>query len=174
MLLFNVIVFCIIDNIKLNRRKNRNSSIIRRSRQNTRRSVSFANPLVIEPVPNQSANPRQLQDIEMADFGACRSAIPPPPARAPPPLPINKQRLPTKPAPSISSTASNPLTKLPGSSSLPHGKLVTLPRPTKPADFPTFAPPPPPQMTRSRPGSLKLPNTRNQYYKTLTTIIVLY
>ena len=66
MLFLNIIVVCVIDNIKQNRRSNRNSSIIRRSRQNTRRSVHFSTPLV---VPNTSANSRHSQEIERTEFG---------------------------------------------------------------------------------------------------------
>jgi len=66
MLLLNCCICFTVNSVKQNKRRqsNRNSSIIRRSRQ--RRSVHFSTPLV---VPNTSANSRHSQEIEMTEFG---------------------------------------------------------------------------------------------------------
>jgi len=89
MLLLNFCIFFIVDNIRNYRNRNR-SSIIKRSRQNRRRSVSFADPLVKQTMPKRG--PSQPEEIEMVDLSSPVQDPPPPPP--PPPKPLTRQKQP--------------------------------------------------------------------------------
>ena len=158
MLLLNCCIAFIVDNVRQNKRKrrNRNSSIIRR--QPKQRSVSFSDPLVVRTVPTGSARRKtrvqstqgQVEEIEMTNLGPTRGAIPVPPPPPPPPPPPLK---PTRPVPSI---PAKPLTPMPGS-------MTRI----RPLDFPNFPPPAPPL---ARTMSTRLPH-RDPSYKTFTIIL---
>ena len=155
MLLLNFCIFFLVDKVRKNR--NRNRGFIIRKRLNRRRSVSFADLLVNQTVPNRILSiSRQPEEIEMVDL----SSIPPPPIHDPPPPPSHAR------------AALAPLLK-PVTSSLTRQRQPSRPAPPIPIKLsrPKFPPPPPPPpLVRSM--SLRLPH-RDPSYKTFTIIIVL-
>jgi hypothetical protein len=165
MLLLNFCIFFLVDNVRKNRNRNRGSIIWKRL---NRRSVSFANPLVNQTVPNrfQSIPSQPGEEIEMVDMGSSRANLLPP---APAPLPLRPTSTippqPMRPAPILNLAA-------PAKQAILKPTRVAPQIPTKPTtkiNFPTIPPPPPPPpMARSM--STRQPH-RYSFYKTFTIIL---
>ena len=167
MLLLNFCIFFLVDNVRKNRNRNRGSII--RKRLNKRKSVSFANPLMNQTVPNKGqSNPSPGEEIEMVDLGSSRaqSNLPPP---APTPLPSRPTSTippqPMRPAPilNVAKPAKQAVLK-------PTRVAPAIPtQPTTKINFPTFPPPMPPlSMVRSM--STRQPH-RYSCYKTFTILL---
>ena len=172
MLLLNFCIFFIVDNIRNYRNRNR-SSIIKRSRQNRRRSVSFADPLVKQTMPKRG--PSQPEEIEMVDLSS-PVQVPTPP---PPPKPLTsltRQKQPNRATTKVSRpTSPPPCPPARPLQTVPAIQNATLPRqPVRKAPpVPSaIAPGPlaPPSLTRSM--SVRQPH-RDKVYKTFTVIIIL-
>ena len=168
MLLLNFCIFFIVDNIRKDKNRNR-SSIIKRSRQNRRRSVSFADPLV------KQRGPSQPEEIEMVDLSS-PVQVPTPP---PPPKPLTsltRQKQPNRATTKVSRpTSPPPCPPARPSQTVPAIQNATLPRqPVRKAPpVPSaIAPGPltPPSLNRSM--SVRQPH-RDKVYKTFTVIIIL-
>ena len=174
MLLLNFCIFFIVDNIRNHRNRNR-SSIIKRSRQNRRRSVSFADPLVKQTMPKRG--PSQPEEIEMVDLSSIPALVQdPPPPPPPPPKPLTRQKQPSRATNKVSRpTSPPPCPPLRPLQTVPAIQNATLPRqPVRKAPpVPSaIAPGPlaPPSLTRSM--SVRQPH-RDKVYKTFTIIIIL-
>jgi hypothetical protein len=168
MLLLNFFIFFLVDNVRKNRNRNRGSII--RKRLNRRKSVSFANPLVNQTVPNKGQSyPSPGEEIEMVDLGPSRGQSTPPPP-APTPLPLRPNSTippqPMRPAPILNLTkpAKQPVLK-PTRAAPP---LIST-KPTTKINFPTFPPPMPP-LPMDRSMSTRQPH-RYSFYKTFTIIL---
>ncbi len=167
MLLLNFCIFFLVDNVRNNRNRNRGSII--RKRSNGRKSVSFANPLVKQTVPNKGqSNPSPGEEIEMVDLGSSRAqSNPPPPAPTPlPPRPTSTiPPQPMRPAPilNVAKPAKQAVLK-------PTRVAPAIPTlPTTKINFPTVPPPMPPlSMVRSM--STRQPH-RYSCYKTFTILL---
>jgi hypothetical protein len=176
MLLLNFCIFFIVDNIRNHRNRNR-SSIIKRSRQNRRRSVSFADPLVKQTMPKRG--PSQPEEIEMVDLSSIPALVQDPPPPPPPPKPLtslNRQKQPRRATNKVSRpTSPPPCPPQRPLQTVPAIQNATLPRqPVRKAPpVPSaIAPGPlaPPSLTRSM--SVRQPH-RDKVYKTFTIIIIL-
>ncbi len=164
MLLLNFCIFFLVDNFRKNRNRNRGSII--RKRLNRRRSVSFANPLVNQTVPNrfQSIPSQPGEEIELVELGSSRANLAPP---APAPLPLRPTSTippqPMRPAPILNLTAPAKQAVLKPTRAAP--AIPTQPM-TK-INFPTFPPPMPPLPMVM---STRQPH-RYSFYKTFTIIL---
>ncbi len=183
MFLLNCCIAFIVDNVKQNkRRRNRNSSIIRRPPR--QRSVSFSEPLVTQPKSNQKRTAFQSsqmspQEIEMVDLSSIPALVQDPPPPPPPPKPLTsltRQKQPSRATNKVSRpTSPPPCPPQRPSQTVPAIQNATLPRqPVRKAPpVPSaIAPGPltPPSLTRSM--SVRQPH-RDKVYKTFTVIIIL-